>query len=200
MDRVILGRIPSSIQTYHLTLASLCWSALTIAAGFLARTQRGWIWVISLCIILHYLTDHFDGAVGRLRGTGLVRWGYYMDHFLDFIFLCAVCISYLVIFPVSAFWIAGLLAVCGAFMVQSYLLSLVTDRFYNSFYWFGPVEFWIILLGVNAALFFLGAHVAVFIFRALSIAALLGLCVVVYRMQRTLWNSDMEDKKNQHGD
>jgi hypothetical protein len=48
---------------------------------------------------MQYVTDHYDGKIGKYRNTGLVRWGYYMDHLLDYVFLCSIIIGYAFILP-----------------------------------------------------------------------------------------------------
>ncbi len=88
--KAYVGRIPSFIETYHLTLTTLLWSMAIVGFSYLAQFNIHWMWLTSVMIIFQYLTDLFDGAVGRLRNTGLIRWGYYMDHFLDYIFLSLV--------------------------------------------------------------------------------------------------------------
>ncbi len=47
---------------------------------------------------LQWFTDSFDGALGRHRDTGIPRWGFYMDHFLDFVFMCPVFIGWSFLF------------------------------------------------------------------------------------------------------
>ena len=55
------------------------------------------LWFVSLMIVLQYLTDLFDGEVGRQRNTGLIKWGFYMDHFLDYLFLSSlVFVGYMI--------------------------------------------------------------------------------------------------------
>ena len=78
--------IPLQIGTVHLTLMTILWSGGIVMAGYLARTDMRWLWLFSVCIFLQYVTDMLDGAVGRMRNTGLIKWGFYMDHFLDYIF------------------------------------------------------------------------------------------------------------------
>src|SRR3989339_1175510 len=79
-------KIPRQIETYHLTMSTVFWSLAIIAFGYLAKQVNiHFLWGTSIMIIGQYLTDLFDGAVGRYRKTGLIRWGYYMDHLLDYI-------------------------------------------------------------------------------------------------------------------
>ena len=95
----VLPRIPSWLQTYHLTMMTLVWSALILLFSCMAARDLRWLWMVSLMIFLQYVTDHYDGKIGKYRNTGLVRWGYYMDHLLDYVFLCSIIIGYAFILP-----------------------------------------------------------------------------------------------------
>ena len=67
-------------------------------------------------ITLQWLTDSLDGAIGRYRNVGLIRWGYYMDHFLDYIFLCSILIGYSLILPDNfKYLLFFLLAIFGVY-------------------------------------------------------------------------------------
>jgi len=55
-------------------------------------TVRG----VHLKFIFHYFTDHFDGKLGNFRDRGLRKWGFYMDHLVDYGFLCSILIGYFV--------------------------------------------------------------------------------------------------------
>ena len=73
-------------------------------------------------VFFQYVTDHYDGKVGKYRNTGLVRWGYYMDHFLDYVWLCSIIIGYAFILPEkSRYQILILLAIFSAFEVNAFL-------------------------------------------------------------------------------
>ena len=91
--------IPKFVETYHLT-----WSAAASGLGvlffsFLAKDNVDWFWLVNLFIMIHHFTDFFDGEVGRRRETGLVKWGFYADHFMDFAFLSAVMAGYCLALP-----------------------------------------------------------------------------------------------------
>ncbi len=87
-------RFPDWIEGYHLTLTTLLWSIGLIIFGWLARNNYYWLWGSSIMLFLQWFTDSFDGALGRYRDTGIPKWGYYMDHFLDFVFMSSVLIGY----------------------------------------------------------------------------------------------------------
>src|SRR3989344_516396 len=90
-----LPKIPIWLGSHHLTLMTLIWSGLIVLSGFLAMRSLHWFWLSSVCILLQWVTDVLDGSIGRKRNTGLIRWGFYMDHFLDYIFLCSILASYI---------------------------------------------------------------------------------------------------------
>src|SRR5436309_1557109 len=131
MARRVLPHIPRWLETYHLTMLTLAWCAGLVFFGRLAAGDPRWLWASSLMVIMHYVTDHFDGKVGKFRGTGLVRWGFYMDHLLDFFFLCAVLAGYSFVLPASSqFNLFLVLSVFGGFFVNSFLSFTATGRFH----------------------------------------------------------------------
>ena len=90
----LVPKISPYTETYYLTYLTLLWSALIIISGLLANKNSLWLLAFSVLIILQYFTDMLDGAVGRYKDTGLVKWGYYADHFLDYIFACSIIFGY----------------------------------------------------------------------------------------------------------
>ena len=78
---------------------------------------------------LQWVTDHYDGKVGKYRNTGLVRWGYYMDHLLDYFFLCSVLIGYAFILPESSrLQLMIMLALFAAYDFSTFLAFAATDE------------------------------------------------------------------------
>src|SRR5690349_13149580 len=65
LARWILPRIPAWLQTYHLTLLTPVWSVLIVVFSYLAARNLSWLWMVSLMIVFHYFTDHFDGKLGK---------------------------------------------------------------------------------------------------------------------------------------
>jgi phosphatidylglycerophosphate synthase len=112
-----------------------------VAFNYLARTNVHWLWAVCGMIVGQYITDLLDGAIGRLRNTGLVKWGFYMDHFLDFMFLCAMLIGYALLIPqayrTNVFFIMTIFA---GFMVHSFLSFAATNRFQIAYMGIGPTE------------------------------------------------------------
>ena len=63
-------KIPSFIETNHLTMMTVVWSLINVILGFFAKDNLSVLWLVSLMIVLQYLTDLFDGELGRQRDTG----------------------------------------------------------------------------------------------------------------------------------
>ena len=193
-----LPRIPAWVQTHHLTLLSVLWSLGVLACARLALADIRWLWAHALIILCQYLTDVFDGAVGRHLGTGLVRWGYYMDHLLDFLFLGALGLGYAWLAPARLrLLIMGITLVLAALMASTYLACMVLREFRLSYFRIGPTELRVLLIGLNLLLIARGGWPPEAELAAPMVLGLLliGLSLVVCRTQQRLWELDMADAR-----
>jgi archaetidylinositol phosphate synthase len=194
----VLPRIPSWLETYHLTMLTLVWSGLILFFSYLAVRDLRWLWGVSAMVALQYVTDHYDGKIGKYRGTGLVRWGYYMDHLLDYLFLCSVIIGYAFILPEkSRYQILITLAIFAGYEVSTFLAFAATDRLKISYLKLGPTEFRLALIVINALLVQYGTRQMVNGLKYVNIGAAIGLAYVVYRTHRVIWALDMKHKDAQ---
>jgi phosphatidylglycerophosphate synthase len=192
----VVPRIPRWLGTQHLTMLTLAWCAGLVAFGYWAANDLRWLWGSSLMIALQWVTDFFDGKVGKHRGTGLVKWGFYMDHLLDFVFLCAVVGSYAFVLPERAHLSLFLvLAVFGGFMVNSFLAFAATGRFHISHGKLGPTEFRAALVVINSLLVLYGTRRMAKALPYVAACGFVALCVLAYRTQRELWQRDMEQRR-----
>jgi len=194
----LVPMVPKCVETYHLTLTTVLWSLLIIVFSFLARFNIHWLWVVSLMIVFQYLTDLLDGEIGRRRNTGLIKWGFYMDHFLDYIFLLSILIGYSFILPNQFNYILFfIMAMFGAFMVNSFLSFAATNEFKITYLGIGPTEIRLIFIVVNTLLIiFNKTYMAAALPYVLTFSAF-GLFVVIFKTQKYLWKVDMAQKKNE---
>ena len=191
----VVPKIPSFIETHHLTMMTLVWSLINVILGFFAKDNLSVLWLVSLMIVLQYLTDLFDGELGRQRDTGLIKWGFYMDHFLDFIFLCSlVFVGYMISPPGLEIWYVALLVILGAFMVSSFLFFAATNDFQIYYYGIGPTETRVVFILINIFIIIFGTGGFPILLPLTVIACLAGLVVNVYQIQKKLWILDMEAK------
>jgi len=188
--------IPKGIETYHLTLLTIPTSLFIILFSALANVNMNFLWLVSLMIFWQYITDLFDGALGRYRNTGLIKWGYYMDHFLDYIFLCSILIGYSILLPAEfQFLQFCLLGIFGAFMVNSFLSFAATNEFRISYLGIGPTEVRLAFILVNTFLILFGKTYMGITLPFILGLSLVGLAVTVYHTQKQIWDLDMKAKK-----
>jgi phosphatidylglycerophosphate synthase len=176
-------------------MLTLVWSGLILFFSYLAKNDLRWLWGVSAMIAMQWVTDHYDGKIGKYRGTGLVRWGYYMDHLLDYFFLCSIIIGYSFILPErSRFQILIMLAIFAAYEFSTFLAFAATDKLKISYLKFGPTEFRLALIVINGLLVQFGTRQMVNGLKYVNIGAVVGLAVLVYRTHKVIWALDMRQK------
>ena len=183
-----VSRIPSWLEGYDLTLMTIIWSLCLLIFGRFARDNIHWLWLSSVMVFLQWFTDSFDGALGRLRDTGIPRWGYYMDHFLDYVFICSVLIGYSFILDgLSRQLVYLLIPVFGCFLVSSYLAFGATNEFKITFLGAGPTEIRIYIILLNILLIIFGTVWIEKILPYILFVSIAVMCVVVYRSTSGTW-------------
>ena len=188
-------RFPKWIQGYHLTLMTLLWSAGLVVFGYLAKSNLNWLWLSSLMLALQWFTDCFDGALGRYRDTGIPKWGYYMDHLLDFVFMCCLFVGYSFLIEGTGKQLVYLLIpIAGSFLAGSFLSFAVTNELKITYLATGPTEIRIGFIALNTLLISFGVRWIEKLLPYILGIAILMLCIVVFRTQKYIWRIDMKDK------
>ena len=189
-----IPKIPKPIMSHHLTYVTLFWSAGTIVSGWLAIDHRGWLHVISVMVFGQWLTDSFDGSLGKYRKQGLVKWGFFMDHILDLLFAGSIVIAYS--FLVDAKWLVFLfmilLLVTCATMAVSFLSFAATNEFQIAYYGVGPTEIRIGYIALNTFVFFAGTEIFSWGVPVVVALNVIAFTVMVVRASRHLWQIDYE--------
>lgn len=191
----LVPKIPLSVETWHLTFTTIIWSAGVLLFGWLAASNIAWVWGISLMIVLQYLTDLADGEVGRRRDTGLIKWGFYMDHFLDYIFLCCLVFAGYLFAPAAVgLWYMALIVILGGFMVNSFLSFAATNEFEIYHYGIGPTETRIGFIVINAYIALFGTDQFPWLLPIICAVAFAGLVFNCWQIHNKLWQLDMDNK------
>jgi archaetidylinositol phosphate synthase len=192
----VLPLIPSWLETYHLTMLTLVWTALILLFSYWAAKDLRWLWGVSAMVFMQYVTDHYDGKVGKYRGTGLVRWGYYMDHLLDYFWLCSIIVGYAFILPErSRYQILILLVIVSGYEVSTFLALTATDRFKISYLRLGPTEFRIAIIIINALLVQYGTRKMIGGLKYVNIGGAIALALMIYKTHKVIWALDMKQKR-----
>lgn len=193
---IVLPRIPLWLETQHLTMLTLLWSLAILLFSFLAARNIRWLWMVSLMIVFQWATDHYDGKIGKYRNTGLVRWGYYMDHLLDYFFLCSILIGYAFILPEqSRFQLLLMLALFAAYDFSTFLAFAATDKLKISYLKFGPTEFRLAIVVINTLLISFGTRHMISGLKWVNAGAAVGLVFLIYETQKKIWRLDMKGRE-----
>lgn len=216
LKNYLVPKVPNFIQTYHLTYMTLLWCIWILVFSYIA--SKNWLWwlhFVSVFIFLQYITDLLDGEVGRRRNTGLIKWWYFMDHFLDFIFLCSIVIGYVFIMPKTIEQIGVInfqlflfpleinyyylmfytISIFVWFMIVSFLSFSATNKFQIAYYWFWPTEIRIFFIIFNTSLIFFPEYTLNYFVPIMLLMWGIGLIFLVYKTQKELWKIDMEEKE-----
>ena len=197
LEPIVLPRIPRWIEWYHLTMLTVVWCLGILGFSYLAATDLRWLWAVSAMIVLQYITDHYDGKLGKYRDTGLPRWGYYMDHLLDYFFLASVIIGYAFILPASSrLQLLLMLALFGAYDMSTFLAFSATEELKISYLKFGPTEFHVALVIINGLLVHYGTRQMISGLKYVNAGALVGLCLMIYKTHRKIWQLEMARKQS----
>jgi phosphatidylglycerophosphate synthase len=196
LKNFLIPYIPAWIHPNHLTLASLLWIVCTCLASYLALSlwNIGRLWLIVLALFGHYITDLLDGELWRVRKAGYILWGFYMDHFLDYIFFAAIIGSLYFVVPAivqGPFVVFGLIV--SMLFVHLHIATIVQDVFLIAFHRIWPSEFRMIgVLFVIFVIYF--PSVILPMVWIWSIVVFITLILALYTTQKALWQKDMENK------
>jgi archaetidylinositol phosphate synthase len=141
----IAERLPQRINSDHLTLLGLC-GMLTAGVGY---ALAGWTnWALGLVVValaVNWFGDSLDGTLARVRRQERPRYGYYVDHVLDLVGICAL-LAGLAFSPFMHPTVAVCLLVTYMLvMAESFLGASAHGVFRMSSLGFGPTELRIVL-------------------------------------------------------
>ncbi len=184
-------KLPRWMKSWQLTLTTILWSVGMVGFGRLAADDRIWLWAMSAMVFGQWLTDSFDGTLGRTRGEGLVKWGYFMDHFLDTLFAGSVVIAYSFLAPGgTGFLFSLLLLVTMAMMALSFLSFAATNQFQIAHHGIGPTEIRIGYIALNTLVFFTGNEIFWWGVPVVLAGNVIVMIALVWQTHKQLWAMD----------
>lgn len=149
----IAGRMPSWVNSDHLTILGF---AAQVAAGIcyaLAAWDRRMLLAATACLALNWFGDSLDGTLARVRQKQRPRYGFYVDHVIDSVGAVALMSGLALSGYMHPLIAIGLLIAFLLLSIQSYLATYTLGEFHLSFWRLGPTELRIFLALGNLALF-----------------------------------------------
>jgi phosphatidylglycerophosphate synthase len=157
----IAGRLPSWVNSDHLTLVALAAIAGAGASFWAASRWPPALLLVVLCLALNWFGDSLDGTLARVRRHERPRYGNYVDHVLD-VFGMSLLVGGMALSgymtPVIAL---SMLASYLLVSAEAYLATHVSGTFRMSFLKVGPTELRI-LLSIGALMLFTRPRVTPF--------------------------------------
>jgi phosphatidylglycerophosphate synthase len=187
----LAARMPSWVNSDHLTLLGFAAMLLAGASYAFARTNRVGLILATLFLALNWFGDSLDGTLARVRNLQRPRYGFYVDHMIDTIgglfLMGGLAISGIVDWRIAL----GMFIAFLMLSVEVYLAAYTLGKFRLSFAKFGPTEIRILLALGNAALWFhpdtriFGSSYGVFDVGGIAATAGMALMLVV----SAIWNT-----------
>jgi len=192
----IVPLVPEFLNTRCLTMLTILWSILVIGFGYQAQENILWLWGSSVMLLMQYITDVLDGEVGRFRNSGFLRWGFYMDHMLDFLFMSSLFIGYgFLVGEESFIYLLSLVVLVGALLSNTFLAFDAANTFRISYLRIGPTEARIFVILVNVFIIQYG----ILMFERMlpyGVALLfLYMIIAIYRAQKLAYDADIHARR-----
>jgi archaetidylinositol phosphate synthase len=150
----LAARMPSWINSDHLTLLGFAAMFLAGLSYWVARWNRVGLLLATFCLALNWFGDSLDGTLARTRNRQRPRYGFYVDHMIDsfgaLFLMGGLGVSTYVDWRIAM----GLLVAFLLLSIETYLASYTLGVFRLSFGKLGPTEIRLLLAFGNVVLYF----------------------------------------------
>jgi len=141
----IAGRLPTWVNSDHLTVLGLAAMLGTGLAFWAARWEPAALLLVVVCLAVNWFGDSLDGTLARVRKVERPKYGYYVDHICDMfgtLFLFGgLGLSGFMSAPIAI----GLLVAYLMMSIEVYLAAHSLGRFQLTYFMMGPTELRILL-------------------------------------------------------
>lgn len=124
--------------------------ALVCAVGFaMGHLNIYYLWLSSLGLFINWYGDSLDGTLARVRNTQRPKYGFFIDHSLDAVTICLMCVG-AGLSPMFRLDLAlMLLAAYLGLSVYTYICTILKDEFRLTYSGFGPTELRLVIILFN---------------------------------------------------
>lgn len=150
--------MPRWVTPDVLTSIGVIGSLMTFAGYWASSSAAAFLWLASLGLVINWFGDSLDGTLARFRKIERPKFGFFIDHTVDAIsetlIVFGLGLSPYVSFEIAAVALIGYLLMSVLVYVRTY----VSGVFRISYGHFGPTEVRMIIIALNAVLFFVGVR------------------------------------------
>ena len=122
-------RQPRWVTSDFLTYVGVLGAVVCALGCVLSNINVNYLWISSLGLVINWYGDSLDGTLARVRHIQRPIYGFFIDHTLDAITICIMCIG----FGLSpAFRLDVTLLVLAGYLVLSiytYICTILKDEF-----------------------------------------------------------------------
>ena len=150
----IASRLPSFINSDHLTILGFAAGCLSGLFYYFARIDHLCLWVVNILIFLNWFGDSLDGTLARVRNKQRPRYGYYVDHVLDALATSAMLWGMAFSGYIHSSLALMTLCVYLIMSINAYLSESIFGSFQISYWKFSPTELRILMIIGNCYVYY----------------------------------------------
>src|SRR5262245_63618043 len=144
LEKVVLlflaARMPSRINSDHLTGLALAAMVLAGLSFWAAGTQPLFLWLVVVCLAINWFGDSLDGTLARVRKHERPRYGYYVDHMVDMLGMLFLFGGMALSGYMSPLIALGVVVAYFMMSIEVYLAAHTLGRFQLTYLMMGPTE------------------------------------------------------------
>ncbi len=152
----LAAHMPAWINPDILTGIGILGAVMIFFGYWLSNQMPTFLWLASLGFVINWFGDSLDGNLARYRQIERPKYGFFVDHTVDsfneVLIVIGLGLSPYVTFSIACLGLIGYLLMS----ILVYIRTYVNGVFQLSYGKFGPTEVRVILILLNATMFFWG--------------------------------------------
>ena len=148
-------RQPRWMTSDMLTYIGVFGAAICALGYYLSNYHVYWLWLSSFGLLINWYGDSLDGTLARVRQLQRPKYGFFIDHSLDAITVCFMCLggglSSIFKMEVAMLILIGYLVLS----IYTYICTIIKDKFLLTYGGgFGPTEMRLAIILLNTVVMY----------------------------------------------
>ncbi|MDE6498843.1 MAG: CDP-alcohol phosphatidyltransferase family protein [Muribaculaceae bacterium] len=145
----LADRQPGWVTSDFLSYVGVIGAVLFVVFAYMGNINPNYLWLASLGLVINWYGDSLDGTLARVRNTQRPLYGFFIDHSLDALTTCLICIgigvSPFMSMDIALFILAGYLCMS----IYTYLTTIIIGKFRLTYGKLGPTEVRLVIIAVS---------------------------------------------------